>query len=39
MYLIDANLDIFFKVSTLSQFLLEAKEVPMGGNEAWYSWI
>jgi hypothetical protein len=39
MYLVNARPDIFFAVSTLSQYLVEAKAVPVGGSEAWYSWI
>jgi hypothetical protein len=39
MYLVNGKLDIFFGVSTLSQYLVEAKAVLVGGNEAWYSWI
>jgi hypothetical protein len=36
MYLVNARPYIFFAVSTLSQYLVEAKAVPMGGSEAWY---
>jgi hypothetical protein len=39
MYLVNTRIDIFFAVSTLSQYLVEAKTVPVGGNKAWYSWI
>jgi hypothetical protein len=39
MYLVNARPDIFFAVSTLSQYLVEAKEVLVGGSEAWYNWI
>jgi hypothetical protein len=39
MYLVNSKPNIFFTVSTLSQYLVEAKVVPMGGNEAWYNWI
>jgi hypothetical protein len=39
MYLVNVGSNIFFAVSTLSQYLVEAKVVPMGGNEAWYNWI
>ena len=39
MYLVNVMPNIFFTVSTLSQYLVEAKEVPVGGSEVWYSWI
>jgi hypothetical protein len=39
MYLVNARPYIFFAMSTLSQYLLEAKAVTMCGNEAWYHWI
>jgi hypothetical protein len=39
MYLVNAKSDICFVVSTLSQYLVEAKAVPVGGSEAWYNWI
>jgi hypothetical protein len=39
MYLDNSRPDICFAVSTLSQYLVEAKAVPVGGNEAWYNWI
>jgi hypothetical protein len=39
MYLVNSRPNIFFAVSTLSQYLVEAKEVLVGGNKAWYSWI
>jgi hypothetical protein len=39
MYLVNARPDIFFAVSTLSQYAVESKAVPVGGNEAWYNWI
>jgi hypothetical protein len=39
MYLVNARPDICFVVSTLSQYLVESKAVPVGGSESWYSWI
>jgi hypothetical protein len=39
MYLVKARPDICFAVGTLSQYLVEAKVVPVGSSEAWYSWI
>jgi hypothetical protein len=39
MYLVYARTDICFAVSTLSQYLVEAKAVPVGGSKAWYRWI
>jgi hypothetical protein len=45
MYLVNTKLDIFFAESTLSQYLVEAKVVPLGCSEAcaevptWYNWI
>ena len=39
MYLVNARPDICFAVSTLSQYLVEAKAVLVGGSEAWYNWI
>jgi hypothetical protein len=39
MYLVNSRTYIFFAMSTLSQCLVEAKAVPMGGNEACYKWI
>jgi hypothetical protein len=39
MYLINAGPNIFFVVSTLSQYLVEANAVLVGGNKAWYNWI
>jgi hypothetical protein len=45
MYLVNTRPDIFFAESTLSQYLVEAKAVPLGCNKAcvevptWYSWI
>jgi hypothetical protein len=39
MYLVNARSNIFFAVSTMSQCLVEAKVVLVGGSEAWYSWI
>jgi hypothetical protein len=39
MYLVNARLDICFAMSTLSQYLVEAKAIPVGGSKAWYSWI
>jgi hypothetical protein len=39
MYLVNAKPNICFAVSTPSQYLVEAKAVPMGGSEAWHNWI
>jgi hypothetical protein len=45
MYLVNTRPDIFFVESTLSQYLVEAKVVPLGCSEAcvevptWYNWI
>jgi hypothetical protein len=39
MCLVSARRDICFVVSTLSQYLVEAKVVPMGASEEWYNWI
>jgi hypothetical protein len=39
MYLVNVRLDIFFIVSTLIRYLVEANVVPMGGSEVWYNWI
>jgi hypothetical protein len=39
MYLVNVRPDIFFIVNTLNHYLVEAKAVPMGSSEAWYSWI
>jgi hypothetical protein len=39
MYLVNARPNICFAVSTLSQYLVEAKAVPVGGSTAWHSWI
>jgi hypothetical protein len=39
MYLANARPDIFFAMSTLSQYLVESEEVPMRGSEAWYNLI
>jgi hypothetical protein len=39
MYLANVRRDIFFAVSTLSQYLVESEEVPMCGSEAWYNLI
>jgi hypothetical protein len=45
MYLVNTRPYIFFAESTLSQYLVEAKAVPLGCNEAcvevptWYNWI
>jgi hypothetical protein len=34
MYLVNTRPNIFFAESTLSQYLVEVKEVPLGCNEA-----
>jgi hypothetical protein len=39
MYLVNFKTNIFFAMSNLIQYLVEAKEVPVGRREAWYSWI
>jgi hypothetical protein len=39
MYLVNARSYIYFTVSTLSEYLVEAKAFSMGGSEAWCSWI
>jgi hypothetical protein len=45
MYLVNTRPGIFFLESTLSQYLVEAKEISLGCNEestkvpTWYSWI
>jgi hypothetical protein len=45
MYLVNTRPDIFFALSTLSHYLVEAKVVPLGHSEAcaevpsWYCWI
>jgi hypothetical protein len=45
MYLVNTRPYICFAESTLSQYLVEAKAVPLGCNEAcakvpaWYNWI
>ena len=45
MYLVNSRKNIFFGVSTLTHYLVESKEVPLGSSEACvevltlYSWI
>lgn len=45
MYLVNTRPNICFVESTLSEYLIEAKAVPLGCSEAcaevptWYSWI
>jgi hypothetical protein len=45
MYLLNTRTNICFAESTLSQYLVEAKAIPLGCSKecvevpAWYSWI